>query len=195
MNVIKNAQIRVRSSNTRSVTCMCSSWEKNQILLHASPTSSRRWLLNKQFTAARRASMPRTPRKILVREITSQTIDWSLQGDENNNAKTLTLKMNLGVATGKATTSNKSADDKIEGSKPSLSMPMLPATWLMQGRKETSSHNPCLTWSGQRPKVLTKQKLEHSLSFLTTETRRENWGFLIFPSWKLNFLDKWTPEH
>jgi len=167
--------------------------KKSDTLLHASPTASRRWLLNKQFAAAERASMPRTLRKTPVREITPQTIDWSLQGDEDTDAKTVNPKMNSGAVTGKATTSNKSADDKIEGSKPSLSMSMLPATWLLERRKETTSHNLCLTWSGQRPNVPTKQKLEHSV-FPDSRASSRKLRFLDRPITK-TFLEKWTPEH
>jgi len=52
----------------------------------------------------------RTLRKTPVREITPGTGDWSLQGDEDTNAKIATLKMNSIVMAGKAAASNKSTD-------------------------------------------------------------------------------------
>ena len=151
--------------------------EKSYTFFHASLITPRRWLLNKQFAAAGRASMPRTPKKTPAMETTPQTIDWSLQGDKDTNAKTVTPKMNSGAVTGKVVVSNKSADDKIEGSKPSLSTPMLPATWLLQGKRHRAS-TP--TW----PNLVRGQMCQ-------VEART----FSVFPdsqglSRKLRFLDR-----
>ena len=71
--------------------------------------------------------MPRTLRKTPVREITPRTEDWSLQDNEDIDAKITTLKMNSRVMAGKAAASNKSTDGQSQGSESSSSTLMLPA--------------------------------------------------------------------
>ena len=51
-----------------------------------------------------------------------------------------------------------------------------------------------LVCSSQSLDVQTKQKVEHSLSFLAAEPCL-SWNYLTSPSRALKFLDKWTPEH
>ena len=64
------------------------------------------------------------------KEIAPQTVDWSLQSDDDTDAKTVTPKLTHEVA-GKAKASNRSTDGQSKGSKTSSSTHMLPSPWSL----------------------------------------------------------------
>jgi len=112
------------------------------------------------------------------KENCDQVADWRLQGEEDTDAKTVTLSMNSGTEAVEASTPHKHTDGQPQRSEPISDALMLPVPSSLQGKKRGSNLNPCPVYSGQSLDLQIKQKLEPSLFFLTAGPRRKCWNLL-----------------
>ena len=74
------------------------------------PNNVRKTAPGQAILEPKKVGMSRTPKKPPAKEIVPRTTKWSLWGEEDTDAKTVTLKMNLGVGAAEAQASYKSAD-------------------------------------------------------------------------------------